>query len=33
VAAARASLPEGQRLSLARDDTGRFRFAVEGRSS
>jgi pyrimidine operon attenuation protein/uracil phosphoribosyltransferase len=33
VAAARVALPDSQRLSLARDDTGRFRFAVEDRDS
>ena len=32
VSAARITLPHGQRLSLARDDTGRFTFELEDRS-
>ena len=32
VSAARITLPHGQRLSLARDDTGRFTFEIEERS-
>ena len=31
VSAARITLPHGQRLSLARDDTGRFTFEIEDR--
>jgi pyrimidine operon attenuation protein/uracil phosphoribosyltransferase len=31
VSAARITLPHGQRLSLARDDTGRFTFEIEER--